>query len=279
METLFVLVLALSVALWGQAVMRALRSVSPPAQRRLKQEAERPKEARQERERILMAQIESLRPAAREWRFVEARDCQRNAVSDLGLDSKSARSHEPRPEQSHPQARARGYVYLVRSHALYKIGSNRDHDRHTTDFKAGVICSVHCSNFQEIERKLHTRYKYVRLPQTEYFRLKPNQVQEIFDLMRELADSWCSEGCVSVIDCGKIYKFGITQDLQKRMRKTNSDELLTFARCSNFKEVEQQLHARFKNVRIPRTEYFLLNSDQIRQAYGLISELAAHEAD
>ena len=175
METLFVLVLVSSVALWVQAVMRALRSVSPPAQRRVKQEAERPEEARQERERILKAKIESLRPAAREWvegawRSVEARDFQRQSGVEGAWRSEEARDFQ----------RQSGFVYLVRNGDLYKIGITQNVQRRMTQLKPDkVLKTVRCSNFKEVERQLHARFKKVRIPQSEYFRLNNAQIQQV----------------------------------------------------------------------------------------------------
>ena len=49
------------------------------------------------------------------------------------------------------------------------------------------------------------------------------------------------------------------------MEQLKPDELLNSVRCSNYRELEQEIHKQFKEFRIPQTEYFRLSKNQIEQ--------------
>ena len=51
-----------------------------------------------------------------------------------------------------------------------------------------ILNVVRCSNYQSLERELHSQYKNVRIPQTEYFRLSELQIQQVHKLMTSLAE-------------------------------------------------------------------------------------------
>jgi len=72
-----------------------------------------------------------------------------------------------------------GWVYLIRNGDLHKIGRTKNIERRIKQLKPDeVIAKVKTSNYEKFERQLHKQYKDVRIPQTEYFRLKDWQVIE-----------------------------------------------------------------------------------------------------
>ena len=62
-----------------------------------------------------------------------------------------------------------------------------------------------------------------------------------------------------------LHKIGITDNLLRRFNQLNPDEVLNVVRCSNYETLERQLHKKFKEYRIPQTEYFRLSKSQIEQ--------------
>lgn len=72
-----------------------------------------------------------------------------------------------------------------------------------------------------------------------------------------------NNGFVYLIRNQDIYKIGITKNLLKRMDQLKADELLDSVRCSNYKELEKEIHQKFKQFRIPQTEYFRLKEKEI----------------
>ena len=80
-----------------------------------------------------------------------------------------------------------GFVYLVRNGDLFKIGITENLLRRLSEIKPDEVLDViRCQNYQDVERKIHNKFKEVRIPQTEYFRLIPAQVLEVHGLMRNL---------------------------------------------------------------------------------------------
>ena len=81
-------------------------------------------------------------------------------------------------------------------------------------------------------------------------------------------------GFVYFILNGDLCKIGITENLLRRMEQLKPDEIINVVRCQNFVDLERDLHSRFKEERLPQTEYFRLSEDQIRQVNKLLTELA-----
>ncbi len=82
-----------------------------------------------------------------------------------------------------------GFVYFIRNKDLFKIGVTENILRMLKQLAPDELLNVvRCSNFQEVERELPRKFKAVRLPQTEYFRLSDQQVQEVHQLMVKLAE-------------------------------------------------------------------------------------------
>ena len=80
-------------------------------------------------------------------------------------------------------------------------------------------------------------------------------------------------GWLYLIKNGDLYKIGITKNIDKRMRQLKPDEVVAKIYSRDFVELEKQLHKRYKNVRIPQTEYFRLDYLQIRDIKQIISNL------
>lgn len=81
-------------------------------------------------------------------------------------------------------------------------------------------------------------------------------------------------GFIYFVRNSDIYKIGITENLLRRMKELNPDEILNSIRCSNYKETEKKMHAHFKNRRIPQTEYFRLDAAEVEEAHSLMTQLA-----
>ena len=82
-----------------------------------------------------------------------------------------------------------GFIYFVRNDEIYKIGITDNLLRRIKQLKPDeILNSVRCSNYQEIEKKMHAHFKKRRIPQTEYFRLDASEVEEAHALMTEMAN-------------------------------------------------------------------------------------------
>tara|TARA_Y100001968_G_scaffold187889_1_gene172230 strand:- start:349 stop:936 length:588 start_codon:yes stop_codon:yes gene_type:complete len=72
-----------------------------------------------------------------------------------------------------------GYVYLIRNKDLHKIGITENLEQRMKQLKPDAIVStLETENFESLEKELHKRYKDVRIPQTEYFRLNDSQIAD-----------------------------------------------------------------------------------------------------
>ena len=85
-----------------------------------------------------------------------------------------------------PSRKEKGFVYLVRNGDLYKIGVTTDLKRRLSELKPDeVVNTVKRSDYAEIERKIHKRFKRLRVPQTEYFRLTEADLAAVEALMEQ----------------------------------------------------------------------------------------------
>ena len=82
-----------------------------------------------------------------------------------------------------------GYVYLV-THAnaqgLHKIGLTRNPEQRTAQLGGDdctVIAMVMCINPEHVEGLLHKRFAANRLPQSEWFDLMHEELQEVCDVL------------------------------------------------------------------------------------------------
>ena len=65
-----------------------------------------------------------------------------------------------------------GIIYLIRNGDLHKIGTTKNLQRRMKELKPDkIIRTLERTDYREIEKELHRKYKDVRLPQSEYFRL------------------------------------------------------------------------------------------------------------
>ena len=97
---------------------------------------------------------------------------------------------------------------------------------------------------------------------------------EVLDELDEVKISSDKKGFVYFIRNQDIYKIGITQNLLRRLDQLNPDEVLNTVRCSNFDQLEKDLHKLFKENRIPQTEYFRLTPSQVEEVHQLMTTKA-----
>jgi len=82
-----------------------------------------------------------------------------------------------------------GFVYFVRNGDLCKIGITENLLRRLGELQPDEVLNVvRCRNYQEVERKLHLEFKAIRLPQTEYFRMQPDHIDEAHRLLLRFAE-------------------------------------------------------------------------------------------
>lgn len=110
-------------------------------------------------------------------------------------------------------------------------------------------------------------------------REKEKQEQDAIDKAREEQEALSvpieqSFGFVYFVRNGDLCKIGITENLLRRMDQLKPDEVLNVVRCSNYEELERTLHKRFRDVRLPQTEYFRLSDEQVQKVHRLIVDLA-----
>ena len=75
---------------------------------------------------------------------------------------------------------SKGYVYLIRNGDLYKIGHTSNLERRLKQLQPCVLVqSLITDRSLNLEQELHKRFQGVRLPQSEYFRLTPHQVEQV----------------------------------------------------------------------------------------------------
>ena len=60
-----------------------------------------------------------------------------------------------------------------------------------------------------------------------------------------------------------LYKIGITQNLEQRMKQLKPDQVVKTLETENYEQLEKQLHKRYKDVRLPQSEYFRLTDSQL----------------
>ena len=81
----------------------------------------------------------------------------------------------------------KGWIYLIRNKDIYKIGITRNLENRMRQLKPdNVVAKLYTSDYIKLEKELHNRYKKLRIPQTEYFRLEKNHLNEIKQLIFHL---------------------------------------------------------------------------------------------
>ncbi len=84
-------------------------------------------------------------------------------------------------------------------------------------------------------------------------------------------------GFVYLIRNKDLYKIGITQNLEQRMKALKPDEILSTMQAENYEDLEKQLHKKYSDVRIPQTEYFRLSFSQATECKEFLDSYSAGE--
>ena len=63
----------------------------------------------------------------------------------------------------------------------------------------------------------------------------------------------------------EVIKIGITENALRRFGQLKPDEVINVVKCSNYRSLEKELHNKFKEYRIPQTEYFRLSKKQVKE--------------
>ena len=84
---------------------------------------------------------------------------------------------------------------------------------------------------------------------------------------KEIIDNEYSKvkGFVYFIRIKDIYKIGITENTLRRFDQLKPDEVINVVKCSNYRSLEKELHKKFKDCRIPQTEYFRFDQQQVEE--------------
>jgi hypothetical protein len=77
-------------------------------------------------------------------------------------------------------------------------------------------------------------------------------------------------GYVYFMRNGDLFKIGITLNLLRRISELKPDELLDVVRCTNYVELERQLHSEYRNQRLPQSEYFRLHDEHVQQVHRFL---------
>lgn len=72
-------------------------------------------------------------------------------------------------------------------------------------------------------------------------------------------------GTIYLIRNGGLYKIGVTNDLDRRMKELEPDEILAAQVTAYYLEEEKELHKRYKHCRVPQTEYFRLTQEEVKE--------------
>jgi len=97
-------------------------------------------------------------------------------------------AEEPAEELASSQ-QAQGFVYFVRNGDIHKIGITENLLRRLSELKPDEVLNViKCSNYRELEKRLHSNFREDRIPQTEYFRLDEQKVLQANLLFSEWAE-------------------------------------------------------------------------------------------
>ena len=70
-----------------------------------------------------------------------------------------------------------------------------------------------------------------------------------------------------------LYKIGITQNLEQRMKQLKPDEIVSTLETEDYEQLEKKLHKRYKSVRVPQSEYFRLTDSQLSDCKNELKEV------
>ena len=77
---------------------------------------------------------------------------------------------------------------------------------------------------------------------------------------------------VYLIRNGELYKIGKTSHFQQRMKQLRPNEVVAKIKTGQSRTLEKRLHNRFRNKRIPQTEYFRLNKSEIKYCKNVLNK-------
>ena len=78
-------------------------------------------------------------------------------------------------------------------------------------------------------------------------------------------------GIVYLIRNGDLHKIGTTKNLQRRMKQLKPDEIVKTLETTKFRAIEKELHRKYRDVRLPQTEYFRLTDQQLAECIRRLS--------
>lgn len=78
------------------------------------------------------------------------------------------------------------------------------------------------------------------------------------------------KGFVYLVRNGDLYKIGITTNLQRRLSELRPDEVVNTVKRSDYEAIEQEIHKKFKRLRVPQTEYFRLTEADLAAVEALM---------
>jgi len=73
-------------------------------------------------------------------------------------------------------------------------------------------------------------------------------------------------GYVYLVRNGDLHKIGRTDNLQRRLKQLDPDEVIQVLSTDRSRDLEHELHKEFQAKRLPQTEYFRLDEAEINAA-------------
>ena len=191
----------------------------------------------------------------------------KKASPSFGLEIKNALKKTPNSYPSEPDLIKEKILKLPKTQVKYGFCSEL--------IRGGGVF------FNQYDLLISTKYKKPRYPYLDLEKLllevlietnglptnfKYNVFGKLYYIVEQDQDIKSVEkGFVYLIRNEDIYKIGITDNLLRRFNQLKPDEVLNVVRCSNFEKLEKDLHKKFKEYRIPQTEYFRLSKTKIEQ--------------
>jgi len=83
-----------------------------------------------------------------------------------------------------------GYIYVIANQDLTKIGITTDLKRRMKELSPDKIyVTAWIPHYEELERELHAKYRRERIPQTEYFRLSEEQINNLITEIKDIEEA------------------------------------------------------------------------------------------
>lgn len=73
-------------------------------------------------------------------------------------------------------------------------------------------------------------------------------------------------GYVYLVRNGDLHKIGRTDNIQRRMKQLDPDEVIQVLETDRSRDLEHELHKEFQTKRLPQSEYFRLDEAEINAA-------------